>query len=122
MDATFLPEPASDVGDPRCRGDAGALAGTRVKRTRFWIGRPEIGDGLRLQSFRDRMSYLLAQGEPGQLKRECRDPEPGDPERPCAHHVGQIVHAEHDSADPDQRNCREDHSHECRAAPAAGGR
>jgi hypothetical protein len=58
---------------------------------------------------------------PGQLEGECREAKPGDPDRPRARHVGQVVHAEQDPADPDQGDERHDHGGKRHAPPAAGG-
>src|SRR6267142_2733013 len=69
---------------------------------RWAANQREIGAGLGFQSFGDRGGQWPAGRAPGQLEGECRDPEPGDAERPGAHDVGQVVHAEEDPADADQ--------------------
>ena len=51
-------------------------------------GRLEVGAGLGFQSLGDRVGYRLAGGAAGQLEGEGRDPEPGNADRPGAHHVG----------------------------------
>jgi hypothetical protein len=82
------------------------MTGCRVPVLR--LGGPEVGTGLRLQPFGHRIGHPLARGVAGRLEGECGEPEPGDADRPPADHVGYVVHAEQDPADPDQRDQRGD--------------
>ena len=87
----------------------------------FRLGRLEVGAGLGFQSLGDRIGHRLAGRAAAQLEGQGRDPEPGDADRPGAHDVGQVMHAEQDPADPDQGDERDDHGDERGPPPAAGG-
>jgi len=108
-------------GHQDSRGDTTVVAAGPSTGEGFWPGRLQVGVGLGFQSFGDRGGHGLAGRAAGQLEGEGRDPEPGDAERPRTHDVGQVVHAEEDSADPDQGDECGDHRDEDGAPPAAGG-
>ena len=67
-----------------------------------------------LEPFGDRIGDRLAPATARDLERVRGEAEPCDTERPTAHHVGQVVHAEHESAESDQPDqCSGQHFREC---------
>jgi len=103
-------------------GDAAPVAGGGAVShggLRFcWL---QVGSGLRLESLGDRTGHRLPGRLAGQLEGEGGDAQPGDAERPAAQHVGDVVHAEQDPADPDQGDQRHDRGGEDTAPRAARG-
>ncbi len=78
----------------------------------------EVGLGLGFEALGDRVGHRLPGRLAGQLEGEGGHAQPGDAERPAAQHVGDVVHAEQDPADPDQHDQRGDPGGEG-APPAA---
>src|ERR1039457_6968450 len=109
------------LGGGRASGCAAAVADGGFVHGGLRLGRLEVGSRLRFHSFGKWIGHRLARGLPGQLEGECGDAEPGDPDRPRAYDVGQVVDAEQDPADPNQGNESNDHGGECGPPPAAGG-